>query len=461
MVAALFRDILGYRAGTIVNLLIAIWIAKVVERFFTGLIFPLWKRYVVILVIMSCEYLLMNLNSYMVDLLSIPLLLEAVWLLTVFDKIRNKRYYSLYIMLLLGLSVSLKLTNLAFVIPILAAFILTMAKEPQGRPSFGNALPMFLVFLFPLLPYSIYMYVQTSNPIFPFYNGIFKSPYWPFENFKDLRWGPKSLLETVVWPVIAAIKPSRVSELNLYSGRIAIVFIYICFSLLFQKKNRRLLYIWLAGAMLWSVSTGYVRYVLFLEVLGGVIVALSLFDSEALTNKLFFKIQRPVLVCLICFQVIIAYGAAYHVEWSWRQNIFQNEGEHVTNFKYLFRDFNLSDFALTNKDWLNKPEVWVNCYPYTIAYATLLNPALPILNISDEKLISGVESTMVFSRAVSAVKGKKIFTACPSDELTYCEENVKKCNFTISSVVPIELSYYGYSHYTIYLIQLNADLLSH
>lgn len=33
-----------------------------------------------------------------------------------------------------------------------------------------------------------YAYVKTGNPIFPFFNAIFKSPYYALENFADTRW---------------------------------------------------------------------------------------------------------------------------------------------------------------------------------------------------------------------------------------------------------------------------------
>ncbi len=34
----------------------------------------------------------------------------------------------------------------------------------------------------------IHNYLLSGNPLFPFYNGIFKSPHFPAQNFKDLRW---------------------------------------------------------------------------------------------------------------------------------------------------------------------------------------------------------------------------------------------------------------------------------
>src|SRR5258708_7586555 len=38
-----------------------------------------------------------------------------------------------------------------------------------------------------LFPY-IHAWIDTGNPVFPFFNAIFKSQYWPLVNFLDERW---------------------------------------------------------------------------------------------------------------------------------------------------------------------------------------------------------------------------------------------------------------------------------
>jgi hypothetical protein len=44
-------------------------------------------------------------------------------------------------------------------------------------------------FLLPLIPYTLYIYSQTGNPVFPLFNQVFHSPYWP-TNDPGVRWGP-------------------------------------------------------------------------------------------------------------------------------------------------------------------------------------------------------------------------------------------------------------------------------
>src|SRR2546427_6322721 len=61
-----------------------------------------------------------------------------------------------------------------------------------------------------LFPYT----TLFRSPVFPFYNGIFHSPYWPEGKLIDPRWGPHGLRETLLWPIMDFFKPERISELR-------------------------------------------------------------------------------------------------------------------------------------------------------------------------------------------------------------------------------------------------------
>ena len=98
---------------------------------------------------------------------------------------------------------------------------------------------MVTAFLAPLLPFTIYIYRKTGNPIFPAANTFFKSPYWPTHGGWDTRFGPLKLWETVLWPVLIWFEPERQSELGVYSGRLSIGFVIAVVGLLFVWRNRR------------------------------------------------------------------------------------------------------------------------------------------------------------------------------------------------------------------------------
>lgn len=71
-------------------------------------------------------------------------------------------------------------------IPLAFLTLRLFAKEPAT--TLKNLLLACLLCIGVLAPPLIHNYVLSGNPIFPFYNAVFRSPYWPPENLKDGRW---------------------------------------------------------------------------------------------------------------------------------------------------------------------------------------------------------------------------------------------------------------------------------
>jgi hypothetical protein len=443
MILGFFRSFLGYRAGTLGNFLAMLWIAFIVDKFLLDAIKPALKRYLFVFLIISCEYMLIEMNIYMIDLWGIPLLLEALWLINKFEKINNKNYYICYISLMLGLSVALKLTNLAFAIPI-SAFLMYKITISNMHLKPAHSVFCVIAFLFPLLPDSLYMYLQTSNPIFPLYNKFFRSPYWELENFKDGRWGPQNLFEVLAWPVMSFFVPERFSELREYSGKIAISCIAVLYNLFFGRRNRAFLYIWLSGALLWAITTGYVRYSFFLEVLGGIIVAYSIFNYEWISSKTYLKVQKIILIILLMVQVMFAYIFVYKYDWSWRGgNIFQETKRHLYNANFFLKDHSLKKF-LTSADrhLIDEVEVWIVCSNYTAGLETLLKPDIPMININEDVFFRFPEAYERFSKNLKMLRSKRMFALCSSVEIDRCIEVINKRGLEIKKISPVEIPFF-------------------
>jgi hypothetical protein len=464
MVLGLFRDLLGYRAGTIGNFLVMLWIAFVVDKFLYELISSALKRYFFIILIISCEYMFIEMTIYMVDLLGVPLLLEALWITKKFDGINNKNYYICYISLILGLSVALKLTNLAFVIPLLIFLIIqAIRSNVRLKPSCMALVP--IAFLFPILPYSTYMYLQTGNPIFPLYNEIFKSPYWDLSNFKDGRWGPKNTLEMLFWPVISSFVPDRFSEFHGYSGRMAISFMAVVYNLFWGRRNRGFLYIWISGALLWSFTTGYIRYSLFPEVLGGIIIVYSFFDYDWESDKTYIKMLRSVFVILLILQAMFAFVLSYKYDWSWRGgNIFKETKRHLYNANFFFKDHSLKKF-LTSADrrLIDDVEVWIVCSNYTAGLETLLKPDIPMININEDIFFRLPLASERFLKNLNTLKLKRMFTLCASKEIDRCIQVINKRGFAIKKIFPVEIPFFTINdpycnpYFRIFLIEVTIN----
>lgn len=81
-----------------------------------------------------------------------------------------------------GLLLGLKTINLLFALPLLAWIA-------WSSPARGRWLARALALGLPVaLPNYAYAWCITGNPLFPFFNAVFRSPLYPLENFRDLKW---------------------------------------------------------------------------------------------------------------------------------------------------------------------------------------------------------------------------------------------------------------------------------
>src|SRR5215207_229719 len=278
-VTGLFRLALGYRLGTIVNLFALVWAARVAGDLLRPFVRGAWPRAFCVLLVALVEQLLFEVNNYMVDLLALPLLLEATRLALRAGEAEGRRAVYAHAALLLGLAAALKLTNAAAVLTVVLLCAYS-ALAGAGRLKLKE-LPSTLAlcsaaFAAPLVPFTAYLWRLTGNPVFPLANGLFKSPYWPTGGGWDARWGPKGLWETLVWPFVAWFEPGRYVELSVYSGRTALGFAVALGGLLVARRDARARDICLTlivGCLAWAAGgMGYSRYGLYLELLSGVCV---------------------------------------------------------------------------------------------------------------------------------------------------------------------------------------------
>src|SRR5436190_9208141 len=194
ILTGIYRHLLGYRLGTAVNYLAVIWTGSILYRLLRDYFGSQLLRCGAVLFILLTEQILFQINNYMVDLLALPLLLEATRLAietggavseagpfgreTSVIETRDPIARTLCIALLLGISAAFKLSHLAFGIPIIIVFLfnsfarLTPSERTLQAFRLLKILPVVsLVFLAPLAPFAISSYKLTGSPAFPFYNG--------------------------------------------------------------------------------------------------------------------------------------------------------------------------------------------------------------------------------------------------------------------------------------------------
>ena len=174
--------------------------------------------------------------------------------------------------LLAGLLLALKTSNLVYMLPLLVWLVLSL---PRGARL--HWLGSFILCLLPVAASSYaYAWLVTGNPLFPFYNAVFRSPYYPLENFRDLKW-----MAGVSWRSLWDITYRTDAYGQFFPGAAGLAVLATLPALLMEAV-RRPASRWLA---VWALATGlllfwfmqYLRYIFpalaVLAVLGTVALA--------------------------------------------------------------------------------------------------------------------------------------------------------------------------------------------
>ncbi|MGH9906911.1 MAG: hypothetical protein ACRD8U_15175, partial [Pyrinomonadaceae bacterium] len=359
MVTGVVRHVFGYRLGTIINYLVVLWIGSIIDRLLRPYLENRWLRSASVLLLLLTEHVIFVINNYMVDLLALPLLLEAARLS--FETKSKQSGSAVRVGLYLGASVAFKLTNLAFALPILLVYLHKTILQESHRQRLRHLLFVVLAFVVPILPFTLYIFWQTGNPVFPLYNKIFQSPFWPTDDFVGVRWSPvvddprwlnMRWWEQLLWPILLPFKLDHTAgALGPHAGRISLAFIAAFLGLLLRtmdRKVRALSFMTLFGAVLWSAISGMLRYGTYIELAGGVVVVyLTARLYEAKDSEAWRILRRAAAVFvlgILILQSAVACLYVYKFEWGSRPTFFEQPKAYVRDSKFFFRDYSLGNF---------------------------------------------------------------------------------------------------------------------
>lgn len=456
MLLGIPRWLLGYRLGTITNLFVLLWTGTIVERLFRQYFRKALLRSLCVLLVIWTEHTLFLINNYLVDLLALPLLLLAVELALRAGEEEPGKSDALKFGLFIGASVALKLFNLAYAIPIVAIYLYNLLASPRPLMTprnLRNALMSIIGFAIPLLPYTVYIYRETGNPVFPFYNTIFRSPFWPNANLEDGRWGPHGMWETIAWPLRVAFKHERIGELAFYSGRLSIAVVAAVLCFVFARGDRRLRALSLSllvGAFLWgAVLTGYPRYAIFVEMLGGIVLlslVSKLLEASNTLGRLtsLRRVVAVVFICALAVQVIVATVYVNRYEWSMRPTIFADFSGHKQEARFFLRDYSLPKFlAPGDAQLLSETDVWIESGLLTSGYEVLAAPDAPMLCAYIHDYFYSAEGREKFARALAEARGGRVASLCLEDQVEACRRVVASRGLEIVETVPVKIPVYS------------------
>jgi hypothetical protein len=182
--------------------------------------------------------------------------------------------------LLFGFAAGLKLTNALFAV---SGFLMIAALLYQS--SWRVALIQTTYFIvgcsvgFLLTAWwNWHLWSEWGSPVFPLYNFLFKSEFYDFVNFRDLRWNFHSIHDFLIFVVDSAVSTSKTSELPFADARYLLVAILVPVSILYNsatRLNRQLkaFILFMASSfILWALILPYQRYLIPFELLLGLLV---------------------------------------------------------------------------------------------------------------------------------------------------------------------------------------------
>lgn len=460
---AFFRRALGYRLGTSVNLLAMIWTGAILYRMLRAYFSSALIRSTAVLLVLFSEQFLFEINNYMVDLLTVPLLLTATNLIIKFDDEETREYdAAAYIGFLLGASVAFKLTNLAFAIPLGTFYVyrlFTSSPRLKTKPALIYAVIFAVVFALAIAPHAIYMYWQTGNPVFPVYNEIFHSPYWMPVNVKDSRWGPAGIAETIFWALLMPFRKLRLHEPGIYFGRISlgIIATLLCLALpRIDKRARALSVIMLAAALLWSVSTGYLRYAFPLELWSGILIvylAHYFLTGSSISHSSKSPPARVLSFACWTFLIVQAGVACYSVsqyEWSLRPTVFTEPNNYFSEAAYILRDQSLRKFQPErNRALFNSVEIWIVSDFKTNGIEALLHnntPMIAALNPPNYGLPfdkTSKASNQRFRHTLEIIGNRRMYSLCYRENIDAAIKEITNKGFEIGKVERLSVPFYS------------------
>jgi len=430
MVFGVLKYAIGYRLAPILNIGVLLWMAGLLNEIIAPVIARKVVRYFAVLFIVATDQIAYIVNIYMVDLLSLPLLLAATLLTIRLRQSARPDRAIIKIALLLGISIAFKLTNAFFVIPILGLglFELWTARRQLPRLPLQALVTAALASVLPAIFFFGYMFAETGNPVFPYYNKIFKSPFMLAINYRDQNLGPSSLLSKVFWPIVSFIYPTELGAMNaapVYSGRLNLGFILSLCLLCWPRTPvalRRISFVMVLGCMLWSFSSGDLRYALLGEILGGVACCYILkyiFDQAkgkfAGAQLLKVRVAMALVFGFIGFQSLsglwfglVSFQCANERHFCDRvmQPIYTNRFSAATfkilgdivmlnkvdfvhhysyaqEARYLFRDREARDFFSTaDQEQFRDVQLWINSSDGSSAYMALAAPDVPMISVA-------------------------------------------------------------------------------
>ncbi len=351
----MFRALLGFRLGTLPGYLLLVVIFYECKKILKVLLKDKIKdKYLSILSILPIfTFIVMQqIGTYYIDNFSVVMILEFVYVLIAESKgiLKNKPQLY-YLALIAGISVCIKITNVIYLALPLVYVLLANIKDIKQIKWYDYIL-LIITAVLPMLPYLLDAIIQTGSPVFPYYNTIFKSEYYAQENWLDRRYGPKNIIQFLLWPIYITKHPEKAYEFGLtdfaFPFGYIILGLYTIYAIYIkiikkQKLNETmlvycttLLYLYLVWP---KFVIGYTRYAGAIAILSMLLMIKTLIEAVR-NQKIITCIILSSAICLstgvgVC--QYLYYGTTYNYSLIVQGNLGINKNV-KQNIKNIYKD---------------------------------------------------------------------------------------------------------------------------
>lgn len=176
---------------------------------------------------------------------------------------------------LLGAAVALKLTFAIYAVPLGLVLLVSGKPENRLRLVISYGVGTSAGFLLMGGYWFLNLWQVYGNPFFPYFNNVFESNWIGAGNFRDLRFMPRSLWESLFYPYIWYEDPRRVWEVDFKGLRILVLYPVMFLLPLLRWRwlgktspSLRLLLVFLAVSyFFWIRLFSIYRYLVIIEIL--------------------------------------------------------------------------------------------------------------------------------------------------------------------------------------------------
>lgn len=469
MVTGITRHLFGYRLGTVINFFALVWAAMIVDRLLRDFLHNSWFRSFAVLVIVLTEQALFVSTNYMVDLLAVPLLLEATIMAVSFDQLRNSKRSLFRIALYLGVATAFKLTNLAFAIPILLLWFYRSFRTTRFANVVKEALLTIAGIVLPLLPFTLFIFAQTGNPVFPLYNKVFKSPFWPTTDFAGVRWGPvvddprftnMHWWEVLTWPILIPFRVEHAAgNLGPEPGRLLVGFVVSIVILILVHDNRKvrsLAFVTLGSALFWSVISGMARYAILINLIGGV---LAIFAVSQLGTGWRRLVQIAICAVLVV-QAGVSFSYAISYDYGVRPTFLEQPKAYRRDARYFFRDYSLDNYlSKRDRQLVGQADAWIESSALESGVQVLLKPGAPAVCVYMPEYFQASESRARFESSLQILGGRKLFALARSEHLKDALQSFSTAGLSVKGIQQVVIPFYS-DHTRIHAMLIEVEKAS-